>query len=798
MSTIHADYPVTLEDTITAAWALYNNSEEGSGEGEYPVGSRSALADAINTAQQISNGNPDDDTTVQAIWDLNDACTTFEKEVQTYSVNLIDTNATRETRYLYSNLQMMSGRNLMFGMHDPTGYGVGWSNNDDRSDVRDVCGDFPAVSSWPTRHITLDEDVTRDHYRMTSSYGRGGINTMAWHQIDPDGRGFYAEDVNYENIVATLIPGGEHHDFYCAKLWRLANYLKGLRGYDGHAIPVIFRPYHEHDGTWFWWGDNQCTTEQYNQLWQFTVTYLRDSLNVHNLIYAISPGVFETREEYLEIFPGHEFVDIYGLDSYFDSSISEAEQQLFVAKLQVAAQLAIDYNKVAALTETGQETIPTLNFFTGQILEPLKFDPLAGNLVYAAVWRNAHTGHHYAPYPGHPSVPDFLEFYNDPYTLFEAELDMYNHNIEYAEPPVFIDYPQEYFTSYDMTFTIELQTNKPAMVKYSLADESYDSMPNEAQGGQGTVNHSATVSGIQGEEITWYFRARDANGLTMETSTAISFSVDTTYTLADWTEPLYVAENWQTGTAPFGYGNGDDETEVNEVNTVYFRKEFQVEDVDSVPYLAVFVYLHDGAVFYVNGHEVYRENMPAFGEINFNTYANSDAYTQRRINFPAETVDYLVNGTNVLAVEVHRSDDQNADISMDLDLIYGIFMFYFQSGSEWYYSDSGSTPDEQLIDLAIDNFGHLLPEGYELKQNYPNPFNPITTIEYSIPVITPVEINIMDIMGRQVSILQNPAESQLPGSHSITWSGDGHASGIYFVTFQAGDVRTHQKILLLK
>jgi len=153
-----------------------------------------------------------------------------------------------------------------------------------------VCGDYPAIYSEDLNKITQGFQIDRVRYRLSSAYNRGGVITMCWHQYDPDGRSFYANEINNEKIVSQILPGGSRHSDYKEKLHRIAFFLKSFRGEKGESIPVIFRPYHEHTGNWFWWGPSHCTTEEFNQLWQFTVHYLHDSLNVHNLLWAISPS----------------------------------------------------------------------------------------------------------------------------------------------------------------------------------------------------------------------------------------------------------------------------------------------------------------------------------------------------------------------------------------------------------------------------------------------------------------------------------------------------------------------------
>jgi mannan endo-1,4-beta-mannosidase len=78
--------------------------------------------------------------------------------------------------------------------------------------------------------------------------------------------------------------------------------------------------------------------------------------------------------------------------------------------------------KLAAFTETGLESIPNPTWWTGTLLKVMKAEKM--NLCYVLVWRNDRNSptHYYAPFPGQVSVPDFMRFYNDPYTLFEKDL----------------------------------------------------------------------------------------------------------------------------------------------------------------------------------------------------------------------------------------------------------------------------------------------------------------------------------------------------------------------------------------
>lgn len=82
----------------------------------------------------------------------------------------------------------------------------------------------------------------------------------------------------------------------------------------------------------------------------------------------------------------------------------------------MACRIAREHGKTVALTETGYEGIKTTDWWTHTLAPVLARHPIS----YVLVWRNAHDkpGHFFAPYPGHPSAADFVQFYNDSKTLF--------------------------------------------------------------------------------------------------------------------------------------------------------------------------------------------------------------------------------------------------------------------------------------------------------------------------------------------------------------------------------------------
>ncbi|MBL7743363.1 MAG: beta-mannosidase [Chitinophagaceae bacterium] len=350
-------------------------------------------------------------------------------------VRLIDKNATAETRALANNLYRLSEKHILFGHQHATEYGHGWRGDEGRSDVKSVTGSHPAVvgvdfsglSGRPD--IEINKEKARLRKIIADTYDRGGIATISWHFSNPaSAGGFYWKDSVSAPAVKMIIPGGSHHAAYKSILQTIADLASSIKGSDGKLVPMIFRPYHEFDGWWFWWGKPYCTIDEFKTLWRFTVSYLKDSLGVHNFIYAFSPdNLFTTEAEFLERYPGDKWVDMVGMDNYGDfGRYGKYNVDSGILKLKIVSDYAKRVQKLAAFTETGLESIPNASWWTEILLKALRREKL--QLAYVLVWRNDATSptHYYAPFPGQESEKDFIKFYNDPYTLFENDLkDIY-------------------------------------------------------------------------------------------------------------------------------------------------------------------------------------------------------------------------------------------------------------------------------------------------------------------------------------------------------------------------------------
>ena len=134
--------------------------------------------------------------------------------------------------------------------------------------------------------------------------------------------------------------------------------------------------------------------------------------------------------------------------------------------------------------------------------------------------------------------------------------------------------------------------------------------------------------------------------------------------------------SWALGNAELGYGDGDESTVVsygsssnNKYITTYFRKSFSVPNAALYSTLTFGLVRDDGAIIYLNGTEVYRNNLPT-GSVNFKTKASTDITATNESTFIFFTIasTLLVSGTNNVSVEIHQYDKTSPDISFKLNL----------------------------------------------------------------------------------------------------------------------------------
>ena len=333
---------------------------------------------------------------------------------------------------LAERLDSLRQKGYMFGHQDDPMYGLTWAYQNDSSDVKNTCGDYPAVMGFELGGIEMGDSLSLDSVpfsritqEVVSHYERGGIVTLSWHPRNPvtttEEGGTWpagtAWDVSDSTVVKSVLPGGQQHERFQLWMQRMSDFLATLKTSDGQPVPIIFRPWHENTGSWFWWGEKLCTAEEYKALWNM----LQDKLTADgfsNLLWAYSPGMAAdlTEEKFLERYPGDDRVQLVGIDGYQWGSKEDFMSQLD-QNLQMLCSFAEAHGKIAALTECGLKNLTDPTWWVSSL------QPVAGKypISYLLVWRN-YKKEWFGPSPSQPDAPYFLEFYNDPKTLFLNEI----------------------------------------------------------------------------------------------------------------------------------------------------------------------------------------------------------------------------------------------------------------------------------------------------------------------------------------------------------------------------------------
>lgn len=321
---------------------------------------------------------------------------------------------------------------VLFGHQDDLFYGKHWNRwetGEERSDIRAVAGDYPAVLGIEIGGIEHGDSLSIDRVpfemmrkAVAEHARRGGVVTVSWHPSNPASGGNAWDVAQAQGVVASMSEGGACHAIYRKWLERTGDFLASLRDDAGQPVPVVWRPWHEMAGGWFWWGAPYCTPQEYKALWRMTYDYLERERGLTNLVWAVSPGFTEEcHTGYTDYYPGDDCVDLIGIDIY-QYGTDEEYIDLVRRHLSELAGIARERGKLLALTETGCEAVPNAKWWTETLLPALADAPVA----YVLTWRNAWDlpAHYYAPFEGEPSAADFRAFAADDRIGLLEELNM--------------------------------------------------------------------------------------------------------------------------------------------------------------------------------------------------------------------------------------------------------------------------------------------------------------------------------------------------------------------------------------
>ena len=248
----------------------------------------------------------------------------------------------------------------------------------------------------------------------------------------------YTPNVMTGDPVNNILPGEPYNEQFRGYMDAIAEYASMVHG------AIFFRPFHENTGSWFWWGENFCTEERFRAVYRYATDYLTQDKGLDNLITVYSPGSEPgSPEDFGRRYPGDDYVDMVGFDMY-DRTHDDAWMKDFRRQVEITDTFAKEHGLLFAVTETGiaNDTLPgddqtallpagNRRHWYMDILESARHSSASYYLLWADFSQHAKHNGYYIPYVdtytdngtpvGHELIPDFLELYNSPYSIFADE-----------------------------------------------------------------------------------------------------------------------------------------------------------------------------------------------------------------------------------------------------------------------------------------------------------------------------------------------------------------------------------------
>ena len=234
----------------------------------------------------------------------------YEKEldeakniIHTYSGELSNKYASKSAKKLYEYMKEIQGKQCLTGQQESTW--VGTPNYEMIYIRENTGGKVPAIRGFDFMHDGFDDAATR----AIEWWEQGGIVTITWHTGTDFVSGFDEAMENELDWKKALTPGTAQ---YQQLLNGIDKAVPALQKLEDAGVPVLWRPFHELDGHWFWW--SKGGPENFVKLWQMMYSRYTDYWQLDNLIWVLAYSNVDTDKR--EWYPGDDYVDVSGGDHY--------------------------------------------------------------------------------------------------------------------------------------------------------------------------------------------------------------------------------------------------------------------------------------------------------------------------------------------------------------------------------------------------------------------------------------------------------------------------------------------------
>lgn len=410
----------------------------------------------------------------------------------------VNTNASNETKallsYLYTLMSPCAG--LLTGQHnwleDPMG-------NINSLALPNSGGKYPAVIGLEVGPISGQNAETAYNQRAAIAdtakayYQAGGIPTIMWHCTYPgmpyQWSGGVQRATTQEEFNQILTPGDPKYNWLIAEMDNIAVHFKTLQA---AGVPILFRPWHEMNGYWFWWGKKSNLAA----LWNLTYERFTTHHGLNNILWVWNPNCMKATDpgigDYKLYYPGHSEVDVLAWDIYGGEFTQSFHDDLF------------DFGggKPIALGEVGR--LPDMNLMKSS----------QWRYTWAMAWGEA-------LFSNENNAANKQQFYSNAYAITRDEVDIT------TPPPT----PDNIPPTVPANVSITDITHNSVSLKWDASTDNvgvtgYDILQGNTIAGS-TASTSFNINGLApSTPYTFVVRAKDAAGNLSSTSTAVSATTE--------------------------------------------------------------------------------------------------------------------------------------------------------------------------------------------------------------------------------------------------------------------------------
>ena len=267
-----------------------------------------ALASACGTSagQQTAS----ESVTAAAETVTENAAVVTEADTQS-AENAQPAGMSEKTQKVYDYICGIFGKQMLSCQQESTWMG---SPDYEMDYIQEITGKLPAMRGLDF----MNNDFAGVVKRSEEWDAKGGLVTICWH-TGVNGSG-YQESLDDKPDFEKLLTEGT--DEYNAMMKSWDNAAKALQELRDADVPVLWRPFHEFDGQWFWWGKGGA--DNFIKLWRLMHDKFTDEYGLNNLIWVLGYSG-EVKDGW---YPGDEYVDIIGSDTYDNSTNKSAWDKL--------------------------------------------------------------------------------------------------------------------------------------------------------------------------------------------------------------------------------------------------------------------------------------------------------------------------------------------------------------------------------------------------------------------------------------------------------------------------------------